>query len=327
MFEAKSMLFIYVETPLHAGTGRGQGAVDLPIQRERTTGYPIIQASSLKGRLRAAARGKSKGDPTSEEKKQGWLSTQEFLAIFGPETGNASDHAGALSTGDARILLFPVRSLAGVFAWTTSVDALARFQREAQMVGLSVDWELLAEQQDKNTALVSGDALIAGGSVVLEEFSFTPDQTKTDNTVQAIGTWLANNALPETGYDYWKQALPQKLCILPEAAFRDFVLYGTEVQTHIKLDPDKKTVQSGALWTTESLPLDTLLYAPLMATRSRASSVSLNGQQVLEKVKGLGLVYTQLGGDETTGQGMVALRFANAGNDQPQANATTGGGQ
>jgi len=311
MFEAKSMLFIYVETPLHAGTGRGLGAVDLPIQRERTTGYPIIQASSLKGRLRAAARGKSKGDPTSEEKKQGWLSTQEFLAIFGPETGNASDHAGALSTGDARILLFPVRSLAGVFAWTTSVDALARFRREAQMVGLSVDWPLPPEP-DKNTVLVSGDALTAGGSVVLEEFSFTPDKNQA-GTVQTIGQWLASNALPQTGYDYWKQALPNKLCILSEDAFRDFVLYGTEVQTHIKLDPDKKTVQSGALWTTESLPVDTLLYAPLMATKSRASGVNLSGQQVLEKVKGLGMVHTQLGGDETTGQGMVALRFSDGG--------------
>jgi CRISPR-associated protein Cmr4 len=311
MFEARSMLFIYVETPLHAGTGRGLGAVDLPIQRERTTGYPIVQASSLKGRLRAAAKGN--------------LPDNEWKAIFGPETNNASDHAGALSTGDARILFFPVRSLAGVFAWTTSVDALARFRREAQMVGLSVDWELPAEP-DRNTILVSGNALIAGGSVVLEEFSFTPDTDQADK-VRAIGQWLADNALPQTGYDYWKQALPQKLCILPEDAFRDFVLYGTEVQTHIKLDPDKKTVQTNALWTTESLPVDTLLYAPLMATKSRASGVDLSGRQVLEKVKGLGLVHTQLGGDETTGQGMVALRFANAGNDQPQANATAGGGQ
>jgi len=296
MFEAKSMLFIYVETPLHAGTGRGLGAVDLPIQRERTTGYPIVQASSLKGRLRAAAKGR--------------LPDDEWKGLFGPETSNASDHAGALSTGDARILLFPVRSLAGVFAWTTSVDALARFQREAQMVGLSVDWELPAEP-DRNTILVSGDALIAGGSVVLEEFSFTPDQRQA-NTIQMIGQWLANDALPQTGYYYWKQALPNKLCILPEDAFRDFVLYGTEVQTHVQLDPSSKTVKEGP-WTTESLPVDTLLYAPLMATKSRASGVDLNGQQVLAKVKGLGLVYTQLGGDETTGQGMVALRFRDGG--------------
>jgi len=317
MFEANSMLFIYVETPLHAGTGRGLGAVDLPIQRERTTGYPIVQASSLKGRLRAAS------DPNLNP--QVGLTKAEHLAIFGPEAGNASDHAGALSTGDARILLFPVRSLAGVFAWTTSVDALVRFRREAKMVGLSVDWELPAEP-DRNTILVSGDALIAGGSVVLEEFSFTPDKSQAD-TVQAIGTWLAGYALPQMNeYQYWLKQLPPKLCILPEDAFRDFVLYGTEVQTHVQLDPSSKTVKEGP-WTTESLPVDTLLYAPLMATKSRASGVDLNGKQVLEKVKGLGLVHTQLGGDETTGQGMVALRFANAGNDQPQANATAGGGQ
>ncbi len=304
MFEARSMLFIYVETPLHAGTGRGLGAVDLPIQRERTTGYPIVQASSLKGRLRAAS------DPNLNP--QVGLTKAEHLAIFGPETSNASDHAGALSIGDARILLFPVRSLAGVFAWTTSVDALARFRREAQMVGLSVNWELPSEP-DRNTILVSGDALIAGGSVVLEEFSFTPDKSQAD-TVQAIGTWLANNALLQTGYDYWKQALPNKLCILPEDAFRDFVLYGTEVQTHIALNPQTKTVdkEKGALWTTESLPVDTLLYAPLMATKSRGG-VGLSGQQVLERVKGLELVHTQLGGDETTGQGMVALRFSDGG--------------
>ena len=58
MFQAKKILFLYVETPLHAGTGRGLGAVDLPIQRDRTTGYPIIQASSVKGALRAEAYGK-----------------------------------------------------------------------------------------------------------------------------------------------------------------------------------------------------------------------------------------------------------------------------
>lgn len=220
MFEATRMLFIYVETPLHAGTGRGLGAVDLPIQRERTTNYPIVQASSIKGRLRAEARSKIGQGITAEEVK----------AIFGPETGdNASEHAGALSTGDARILLFPVRSLAGVFAWVTSVDVLARFQREATLAGFSPNWALPSEP-GKDEALVNGNTLKAGESVVLEEFSFVPKQ---DATAKAIGEWLASNALPQADeYKYWRNALPQKLCILPEDAFRDFVLYGTEVQTH-----------------------------------------------------------------------------------------------
>ena len=300
MFEATRMLFIYVETPLHVGSGRGMGAVDLPIQRERATGYPMVQASSLKGRLRAAA------DP--KYNPQSSLLREEFLAIFGPETGNAADYAGALSTGDARILLFPVRSLAGVFAWATSLDALARFQRIAEMVEIDAGW-VLPPAPSKEQAWVSGETLKADDkNIVLEEFSFAADQAHSQ-TVASIGNWLAQNALPETGYDYWTQALPQKLCILHEDAFRDFVLYGTEVQTHIKLNPQTKTVAGSALWTSESLPVDTLLYAPLLATQSRAGD-GMSADDVLKKITDLNLGRTQLGGDETTGQGMVALRIA-----------------
>jgi CRISPR-associated protein Cmr4 len=61
--------------------------------------------------------------------------------------------------------------------------------------------------------------------------------------------------------------------------------------------------------------VDTLMYAPLMATQSRAKGTELNGEAIMEKLKGLNLVRTQLGGDETTGQGWVSLRFA-AGGEQ-----------
>jgi len=53
VFEKAAMLFLYCETPVHAGTGTSLSIVDLPIQRERITGLPIVQASSLKGVLRA----------------------------------------------------------------------------------------------------------------------------------------------------------------------------------------------------------------------------------------------------------------------------------
>lgn len=303
MFDASAMLFISVETPLHAGTGRGLGAVDLPIQRERVTDYPTVQASSLKGTLRAV---------TAPNGRVAGLTAEEHRAIFGPETGNASDHAGALSVGDARLLLFPVRSLAGVFAWTTSADALARFRRAAALTGLGLDWQE-PPSPDTGVALVADETLVAGGSVVLEEFSYTPD-TGHAETVRAIGRWLADNALPQTQeYRYWREALPRKLCLLPEDDFRDFVLHGTEVQTHVRLAPETKTVAAGALWTSESLPADTLLYAPLLATSSRAKNgPQLTAVQVIEKVTDLGLPRLQLGGDETTGQGIVALRFTTA---------------
>ncbi len=306
MFEASKLMFIFVETPLHAGSGRGMGAVDNPIQRERATQYPMVQGSGIKGVLRAETEKKFSDDKTHQ-------------VIFGPDTKNAADHAGALSVGDARLLLFPVRSLAGVTAWATSRKALARFRRDIAMAGITVPSWTLPDGGDDDTALVSGNSLIAGqgdkARVVLEEFSFKPDLTDANKqVVQTIGHWLAKYALPTSPeYAYWKTELPKKLCILPESAFRDFVLYATEVQTHVKINPDKKTAEGQALWTTESLPSDSLLYAPLMTSKSRFSEVDKTAAELLQEFAAVELSRVQLGGDETTGQGMVALRMYGGG--------------
>jgi CRISPR-associated protein Cmr4 len=243
MFDKAALLFLYTETPLHAGSGTSLGIVDLPIQRERTTGYPMIQASGLKGCLRDIASGDS----------------QKVEIAFGPDTHTqrASDHAGALSVGDARILLFPVRSLMGVFAWVTSQNVLARFKREAEMTGLSVSWNPIGPADDGTAIVVDGSILKGNGKVVLEEFAFT---AQTHNGVKAIADWLKQNALPAGNeYNYWRDTLEKRLVILPENAFRDFVQLSTEVIARVRIDDEKKTVATGALWTEEHLPSETLL--------------------------------------------------------------------
>jgi CRISPR-associated protein Cmr4 len=292
---SKSMLFLYTESPLHAGSGRALGTVDLPIQRERVTRYPMIQSGGVKGRLRAEMETTKK------------LTQDELWTLFGPDTNNASDNAGALSCGDARLLLFPVRSLAGVFAWVTSVDVLARFRRELASLDASPEWAVPHTEPGETEAWVNGQVILAGGKVVLEEFSFTPVENE---TVKKIGNWLAKNALPQGDeYAYWRSALPQNLCILHRDAFRDFVLYATEVQTHIKLDPDKKTVESGALWTSESLPVDSLLYVPIVASQPRRNGTEMKTDaDVLKKLTSALPGRINFGGDETTGQGFVALK-------------------
>jgi CRISPR-associated protein Cmr4 len=298
MFEATRMLFLYVETPLHAGTGSGLGAVDLPVQRERATGYPLVQASSLKGVLRAEAKEDS----------------ARIEAVFGPDTGEAHKHAGALSPGDARLLLFPVCSLLGVFAWTTSAHALARFLRDAKVAGLALGWDV--PKPAKETALVPpGSDLVADGQLVLEEFAFTAQENA---QVQTIAKWLARNALPEGDdvYGYWQKKLPRSLVILPEDDFREFVRFSTEVVTRVRLDPKKKTVEPGALWTEENLPTDTLLYAPVFATKPRTPSDDhglADAEAVLDFVQNQELKRVQLGGNETIGRGIVALRWRGGG--------------
>ncbi len=322
MFTAKRILFLYVETPLHAGSGRGLGAVDLPLQRERVTGYPMVQSSGLKGRLRDAYRVKLEEEDNQHIKdgdKRITVSNDDerVTQLFGKAGEAGESYAGSIAPGDARLLLFPVRSLAGVFAWTTSLHALANFRRSVESSGLPLgDFpDLKGLEVGKEEAWVcKPDAekklateLKAGASVVLEEFGFAP---KEEERVNQIGVWLAKHALP-VNYKYWQEALPKKLCILHEDAFRDFCKYSTEVQTHVQLDLTKKTVKEGP-WTEESLPIDTLLYTPLMASGARYSDDDKNGKEkaedMLKKITDLDLKHIQLGGDETTGQGWVSVR-------------------
>src|ERR1700692_1642980 len=100
MITKNNVLYLYVETPLHAGAGSGLSSIDLPIQRERATQYPMIQGSGIKGKLRASFEG-NREDLTPE-------AIEMVDIVFGPPTTNGagSDHAGALVAGDARILLF-----------------------------------------------------------------------------------------------------------------------------------------------------------------------------------------------------------------------------
>jgi CRISPR-associated protein Cmr4 len=313
MFDRAAILFLYTETPLHAGSGTSLGIVDLPIQRERTTGYPMIQASGLKGCLR---------DVVSDD-------PQKVEIVFGPDTRRASDHAGALSVGDARILLFPVRSLVGVFAWVTSQNVLARFKREALMAGLSVDWNPIGPTDDGSAFVADGSILKANGKMVLEEFAFT---AQTHNEVKAIADWLKQNALPAgSEYDYWQDTLEKRLVILPENAFRDFVQLSTEVIARVRIDDTKKTVERGALWTEEHLPSETLLYATLFASKPRVQNPPSDLQDaaaVLNFVKNaVDGKRLQLGGDATVGRGIVKARVVEPQAQAQGASTTQPGGQ
>ena len=51
-----SICTFYAVSPIHSGSGASFAAVDLPIQRERHTHWPHVQASGVKGAMRAHYR-------------------------------------------------------------------------------------------------------------------------------------------------------------------------------------------------------------------------------------------------------------------------------
>lgn len=308
MFKNSRILFLYCETPLHAGIGAGLGGVDLPIQRERATDYPMIQSSGVKGALRSAMPRNS-------------ASTD---AIFGPElasgTAHAPDSAGMLVVGDARLLAFPVRSLQGVFAYITCLDVLARFKRDTTGITLPTAFSFPSSPPDREKAYVVQGAsnyspvIGATSTLYLEEFEFS---LGTENS-SPVADWLSQYALPPS-YTHWQSRMKEALVIVHDDIFRDFTRFSTEVQTRVALLPDTKTVKRGALWTEESLPAETLMYVPIRATDPRKNGVQLDEeidgsrkltpQTAIKWVEKKAEERLQIGGDETISRGIVGLRW------------------
>lgn len=311
MFKGVKLLFLYTETPLHVGSGSSLGVVDLPIQRERHTNLPMIQSSGIKGKLRSAFESNGLREQPDLMK-----------AIFGPKSDNASEHAGALSPGDGRILLFPVRSLKGVFAWITCPLAISRFVRDLHLTGQQLTLSIDMSRVTDSNALVPNNCQLSIDNAIVFAATKNPE-------VDKLAAWLADNALPSGDeYIFWRSRLKTNLAIVSDDAFKDFCQFSTDIVARTKLDPVKKTVETGALWTEENLPNDTLLYTPLFACDPRTENKpkkkngngDLDAKEILDIVQEHltnGHARLQLGGNETVGRGIVATRvFGSQGGTQ-----------
>src|SRR5437868_8618257 len=158
------LTFVHALSSLHAGTGQGVGVIDLPIAREKATGIPFLPGSSLKGSLRAHCNKK------------------ECTDVFGPETldiSSDSNQASAAQFSDQRLLLLPVRSLAGTFAWVTSPFVLRRFARDLRDISFTSPTSI-PQPQAYNQCYIAGNTskiTITQGNnkkVVLEDLDLTP---------------------------------------------------------------------------------------------------------------------------------------------------------
>lgn len=285
MYKAKSLLFLHAITPLHPGSGSSLGAIDLPVQRERHTNWPLIPASSLKGVLRAEM---------SENKLKD--------EIFGPDTNNAADHAGALALTDARLLFFPVRSMKGVFALATCPAVLSRLKRDLELAGIQVDLShinSLIERQ--NVGKFHPDSpLMHENKAVLEDTVI--ENAIKPNAVKALAEMLL---LPPE--------LAVRVAVVSDDNFNHFATYCTEVTTRIKIKAETKTVEKGALFNQELLPAESFFYSVALMADSRKDKNKDGSVLMTELNKSINSKYIQVGGDETTGKGFCHLTFFNGG--------------
>lgn len=294
------LLFLHAQTALHPGAGTALGVVDLPVQRERHTQWPLVPASSLKGVLRAACHA-SEGAESAELK-----------TVFGPPTQDADKYSGALACSDARLLAFPVRSLKGVFAWVTCPAMLERLRRDATLTGVSADFSIPSLKPGEAACAKSSDLTVSDGTrMVLEEFEFN----MVGHDIATIAGWIAEHAIED---EATANRLQTHLVVLHDNDFTHFVRHATEVVARIGLDYARKTVSKGALFYQEFLPPECLFYSMLIASPARRNGdegapASLSAPDVLGYLKkSLEPPVVQIGGDETTGKGLCLVRFSDS---------------
>ncbi|HHX86954.1 MAG TPA: type III-B CRISPR module RAMP protein Cmr4 [Firmicutes bacterium] len=271
---ASAIMGMLAETNLHPGTGQVSGAVDLPVAREKTTDYPVIAGSSLKGALR---------DSTEQHQKAGYPGL-DIEQIFGSQK-----QAAAIAVTDGRLLLLPVRSLNSHYKWVTCPYLLERYQRDCGLAGVPV--EPFDLQPFYN--LKEAKAAAAGkGRLYLEDAHF--------EIVELDLAPLADALKPLVRHPSVKERLAENLVVISNDEFSFFARYALAVNARNLLD-DQKISQN--LWYEETIPPDTLFYALLLARPGEEGSLKSLVELFQQHP------YLQVGGNETIGQGWSTVNL------------------
>lgn len=294
MFEKTAAVFLYAVSPVHMGAGQAVDIIDNPIQRERHTEHPCFAGSGIKGAVRHSyeALGGQKED---------------IDRLLGPDAQSSTLHAGAVSFGDAQLVALPVRSLKGGYVYATCPQALARAQRLLNLGAAVANWPAL-EVEDGH-CLLTNTGLLSGSKLHLEAFEYIANESK---PLAAIADDLASKALPdEPTFQFFRDKLKTDLVVLSDTDFGYFAKHAMLVEPHVRIDEQTGTAKDGGLFYTENLPPESLLIAPLLVSQTRTGKqeTPLSAEAVFLKVKPLlnGRLL-QIGGDATTGRGLVVAK-------------------
>jgi CRISPR-associated protein Cmr4 len=294
----KYLTFVRTITNLHVGSGQSVGTVDLPIAREKATNWPLIPGTSVKGVLKEAAMDSwltAQQKPASEFKE----AERALASLFGsPDDSDA--FAGALTVSDQRLLLMPVRSFHGTFAWVTSPLALRRFKELAAIGAPDASLqEVSVPATDVPTCLAAADSYVAKDKIVLlEDLDLKADDH--GPAIEAYATLIAAGA----GMD--QKELLRRLLVVDDTVFSYLAETGTEVVTKVSLSFETRTARQGMLRSEESVPPDAV-FAGVGLFQARKKDDSKTVEEYLEKNKSAVL---QFGGKASTGSGLCQFNFA-----------------
>jgi CRISPR-associated protein Cmr4 len=288
------LLYLYAESPVHTGAADSADVLDLPVQREVTTGYPVIWGQSLKGALRQAARDNK------------WP-RERLVAVFGSEPEEPGEDRkttpGALSVGDAQLVAMPVPTLRKTFAWLTSDIALGRVARKYSVLHRPTP---PVPQVSPDAGLAAGSEWVQADSEVLGP-CVVPLGDAPDQRLIEWANRLADDALGTGGgFAPFAGKLRTDLVLAGTSITPILLRECTEQAVRVQLAAKSKTVQNGPFYS-EYLPAETILAAALTL---RGNGDTADHQAALRELLHGKLL--QIGGDETLGKGLAWGRLLEA---------------
>lgn len=275
------ILFLLAESPIHAGDKpESEGDIDQPIQKDSSTGFPIVHGSTVRGSLRHLSRSHK-------------LDVEE---LFGSEPDSPDPKPGIVNISDFDMLLCPVRTLSGLFAWVTTPYLLQNLQRSLQLCG-SAEKITIPAPGDK-VLVASGSRLLSKGKISLEETVFPATESA---ELATLGLWIAQKALPASDtYNFLKSMAVTNIALVPDEVFQKLLPLVLPVFARIRINPVTGVVAEGALWNTEFLASETLLCGTFLSKEESKKSKSV--EKLIELTKSR---WFQIGGCKGIGMGMV----------------------
>ncbi len=290
-----SILTMYAISPCHAGSGTSIGTVDLPIQRERHTNWPVIASSGVKGAMRAQFDKLKCMIQNNSEKIQVEDLTKK---VFGTDKDESKEdncgYAGSVIVSDAKILAFPMRSNIAPFVWITCTSVLNRLVKDINLTENNISIGPVVGIEEEKAIILKGD--ISEENVLLEDIEVTIESS--DSIKEKLSPVLK----------YLEQA--KRLLLVSDKVFDYCVSYCTSITAQIQIDQATGTAKNGSLRYQEELPADTIMYCVIFWRNSFKPEAELLSETIKcwikEKIMNR---YIQIGGDETCGRGIFELNW------------------
>jgi len=328
-YEYGFLLLASAYTPVHAGSGRGYGVVDQPIQRD-TLGYPEIWSSTIKGSIKSLLMRRI----TDKESVKGFL---------GSEPGEDPTIPGLALLTELTPIAIPIPSSQYGFLYITTPYLLTKLKNYIELLKhtnpleSSTNTPELSILKLKNIEdvinnifnniiknLPNGldiDQVIASENIRENEIYILTTRFK---VIKKFDPGDIDDKIVKLNTLYSYKGVFKNLVVISDKIGKTIVNSALQIVYRNRLDRATKTVERGALWSEEYLPYGTLFAGLLLIKNAEVINKMIDDKKGFEKqkqaynrawkskneiLKGFNS-YVAVGGRETIGKGILKLVLA-----------------